>query len=266
MEFAVSSLPFSGGREREMGTLPPELGIEIFFERGGEAFWAALLPELLEGRTGSLGIHGPSDLDFAGEETEESLYRRLRESFRLYHRFGASRYIVHTNVPASARGTEEEQRHRREQAGCRLAEASRFCREEGVLLLVENVPMSGLALFGPEDFPALFQAQPDLSCVLDTGHAHVEGFDLANMQRTLGGRILEYHIHDNNGVEDRHLSISERVPGGICGETFLEEAVRHTPEAVLTLEYKAADVEGLVRDWAWLRQREERYLSGRDGA
>ena len=258
MEFAVSSLGFPKGSVREMENLPREFGVEIFYERGGPEFWEAVLPKLLKDRTGPFSIHGPFGyVDFASDLPDEKLYCLLREPFDLYHRFGARHLVVHTNLDAFAEEPEAEREHRRQHAARRLTEFSRICREEGISLLVENVTFHGRALFSQEQFLALFQRAPELRCLLDLGHAHVEHFEIPEVIRILGHRIQAFHVHNNDGILDSHSPLSADIPGGIDWNAFRKAAAAHAPGAELILEYKTGEIERYVRD--------RELLSGAEG-
>ncbi|MBR4768060.1 MAG: sugar phosphate isomerase/epimerase [Lachnospiraceae bacterium] len=41
---------------------------------------------------------------------------------------------------------------------------------------------------------------------LDTGHALLVGQDVKDFMTALGDRIVCFHVHDNNGIEDQHLA------------------------------------------------------------
>jgi len=81
-----------------------------------------------------------------------------------------------------------------------------FARPLGVRLLLEN-------LTGEPTTPAhlmeiLVTGHMDsIGICLDLGHAHMT-VGIPEAIRTLGGRIVQVHAHDNHGVKDEHL-----VPG-----------------------------------------------------
>ena len=77
----------------------------------------------------------------------------------------------------------------------------------GFKLLLENVYETG-----PEVHCALFNAIPSdaFGCCLDIGHHHVFGKGpLKEWVETLGKKIMELHLHDNNGEEDTHLAVGK---------------------------------------------------------
>lgn len=77
----------------------------------------------------------------------------------------------------------------------------------GFNLLLENVYETG-----PEVHCALFNAIPSdaFGFCLDVGHQHVFGKSpLKEWVETLGEKIMELHLHDNNGEEDTHLAVGK---------------------------------------------------------
>lgn len=77
----------------------------------------------------------------------------------------------------------------------------------GFKLLLENVYETD-----PEVHCALFNAIPSdaFGFCLDVGHHHVFGKSpLKEWVETLGEKIMELHLHDNNGEEDTHLAIGK---------------------------------------------------------
>jgi len=83
-----------------------------------------------------------------------------------------------------------------------LEEISVFARQRGVEVLIENTPNS----LASAERLAVFNERThlDLNFCLDVGHANMnEGVDAA--YRIMKDRIRSTHIHDNNGIEDKHL-------------------------------------------------------------
>ena len=77
----------------------------------------------------------------------------------------------------------------------------------GYKLLLENVYETG-----PEVHCSLFNAisSDAFGFCLDVGHHHVFGKNpLKEWVKTLGEKIMELHLHDNNGDEDTHLAVGK---------------------------------------------------------
>lgn len=241
MNISVSSLGFCGHPVYNMARLAPEIGIEIFYEWGGETYWNLALTEIFKNRTGKFSIHAPYQGDIVEmslTDREEEMYKYLMEPFRLYHKFNADGYVVHMNAPYAVQPTPAEKAERMKRVEDRLARLNDICVREGVNLLVENLAYGhGLkTLCDQQDFLALFVHNPDLNCIIDTGHAILGGIDIFEVQKALGSRLKAYHVHDNDGLEDCHQRIGTGV---IDWERFGEGARLYTPNANFVMEYNA---------------------------
>ena len=243
MKFEVSTLGFPLARVFRMKQLPKDFGIEIFYEWGGASFWLTSMEQVMQDRTGSFSMHAPFGYcDFARTE-EKKLFRFMTEPFDLYHQLNGQHYVVHTNGHVAKDLPEAQRSDMRKLVAERLDKFQDICTAEGVGLVVENVPDDGQGLFNHDQFLQLFADNPKLDCIIDTGHAHMEHYDMYAIQRTLGSRVKAYHIHDNGGDADSHLRFLSGVPGGIDWNKFVEGVVKFTPDATLTLEYGASPEE-----------------------
>ena len=100
-------------------------------------------------------------------------------------------------------------------------------------------------MFNQEQFLELFRQVPDMSCVIDVGHALVTGMDIATVQRELGNRICAYHLHNNDGKHDSH----SRLRNGVMDwAAFVQNAARYTPDATGVLEYMTETDMGIFRE------------------
>jgi sugar phosphate isomerase/epimerase len=83
-----------------------------------------------------------------------------------------------------------------------LEELSIFARQRGVEILLENIPNELSSAERLLQFQELTHI--GLNYAFDTGHAHMnEG--VARAFDLMKDRIRSTHIHDNNGVDDKHL-------------------------------------------------------------
>ena len=89
-----------------------------------------------------------------------------------------------------------------------LRTLDRMAQECGVRLCVENMP--GFRFFlgqTAEQMSELIEGT-NLPICLDIGHANTTG-QLNDIIDTLGNRIMNVHIHDNDGKQDQHLTIGD---------------------------------------------------------
>lgn len=248
-DFSISNVALTGPNFGTMRDLPSHVGVEIFYEWGGRRFYELALESIFRDRSGKFSIHAPFQyIDFSAPCDEAALFDYLMEPFELYHRFHAEGYVIHTDSPAKQPYAAAEADARRKRAEDRLLRFDEIAHREGVELLVENlcVGSAGHHLFSQAQYLQLFLDHPQLNCLIDIGHAHVQGFDLENILRTLGGRIRAYHLHDNDGLRDSHLPPFQ---GSFDWPAFAALAMRYTPEAHMVLEYASPDgIPGYVRD------------------
>jgi len=117
------------------------------------------------------------------------------------------------------------------------------CGPAGIELLVENVDDENPRLLG-EVIDRVGDAC--VQACLDVGHANVNsGVPVREWVEDLGSRIGHVHLHNNDGVEDRHWRLDK---GNIDMGEMLELLSRCAPEATYTVE--AAEEEKCLE---WLR-------------
>lgn len=83
-------------------------------------------------------------------------------------------------------------------------------KENGIVLLYENVPPHGIRELGSEvgDFDALFEYykdEPMIQMNIDTGHAYITD-TIGALAEAHGSRWTYTHINDNFGVKDDHVA------------------------------------------------------------
>ena len=133
-------------------------------------------------------------------------------------------------------------------------------------MTVENVgyPLKDNLLFNQEEFIQLFADLPEgIGCLIDTGHAMLNDWDIVKVIQTLGPRIRGYHLNNNDGKHDSHYPLYDAE--GYYSPQQIDEMLRaialYSPEADLGIEY-APDgrftTESLyadIRRWFGLRKK-----------
>ncbi len=81
-----------------------------------------------------------------------------------------------------------------------------YAEAHDVTLCLENMPFKSHAISGVAKTLEFVRAHnhPKLGVCLDTGHAMVLGDGCGDMVRLLGNALKVLHVHDNDGVCDRH--------------------------------------------------------------
>lgn len=125
-----------------------------------------------------------------------------QKNFDLYREIGAHSITIHTNQRVIL--PEEAQQLR-----CNCQENSLFlaklAEEQGLTLMLENVgPVSQQKnLYDQEAFIRLFDQLPaSVYCLIDIGHALMNGWNIEEVIDRLGDRIRGYHLNSNDGVRD----------------------------------------------------------------
>lgn len=106
-------------------------------------------------------------------------------------------FIQHLGLPG-----EEYDERKLDAAFTALEELTLFAGQRGVQILLENIPNR----MSTGERLAAFAASTHLNVgfCFDVGHAHIgEGVDTAF--RWMKDRIRSTHVHDNDGITDRHL-------------------------------------------------------------
>lgn len=141
----------------------------------------------------------------------ESVKRTLDTAFDT----DAGAVVVHGgSVPR--RYPERVQEHARQQAVRSLRACARYADDVGVPLCVENQrrkPNHRRNTETPARLAAFLEEidadSAHLGVTVDVGHAKVTGVDPREFVERFGDRIHVVHLHDNDGVADRH----EPLPG-----------------------------------------------------
>lgn len=249
MRYSISSCSFYKSLLRKLLDIPEDFGVEIFTEFGSDDLWNQFMRELSAHGFDGFSIYAPfAFVDIASDCDENRLFETLKHSFDLYHRYHGEFYVLHTHgrVPDNPSKMEDARRRSID----RVAEFHEICKANDVRLGVENLCTGRPLLFNQEQFLRIFKEIPDLSCVIDIGHALVAKLDIAEAQRQLGNRICAYHLHNNDGLSDQH----ERLRDGIMDwRAFAENYKQYTPEAVGVLEYLSyTDMKPYIDDRAFL--------------
>lgn len=232
MQLSISNLAFTGFNIAELTKLPEHTGIEIFYEFGNPHLWQEVLSGLY--RTGtqrSLSIHGPCiGINLADPRHNHYLeyYRQMLEHAAAWK---AEFVVVHTNEgyagdPSAVRSLIYE----------RLGRIFELAGQQEVRIVLENVGLTTKQnlLFAWPDYQRLLADFPQAGALLDTGHAYINGWSLAEVVTSMGSRLTACHLHDNDGRADLHLPVGE---GTIDWAPFFAAIRQSAPDTRLVFEY-----------------------------
>lgn len=215
--FAFSDLPLYG---KEPGHNIRELywagarGVEILMD--GPAWHkprqaAASLKTALAACPVEVSIH-PATVAINLAHQDETIRKVSRQAhldaLELARELGARHVVVHPGFRSSPDfPLYSAWRHASEA----VEELSQIALREGLLLGLENVGYNETSLFNQEEY-IFFVEQFDPQCagyLIDTGHAHLDGWNLPDLIKQAQPRLVAMHLHDNRGDGDSHLPVGE---------------------------------------------------------
>jgi sugar phosphate isomerase/epimerase len=252
-QFAVLTDPIPAGLAALEGTGIP--GIELFME--GPQWWTPEARRHVEAVRphvrGPVSVHPPSwDVNIASytqpvRATAIDVYSR---AIRWAGQLGAAYVVAHVGWRGDPSLPRADCLERAEEAIRLLAP---LAREAGVALAVENVGWSGQEVCDQDEFVALAHRLPENAGILfDVGHARLAGWDLCETLDAVASRLIAVHLHDNDGVRDRHLPIGT----GTVDWKGLRPSLRALPaHCQYVLEYAPGTPVERLRDDAVLLAR-----------
>lgn len=251
MEISASNLSFRGSSFEAMKKLPKDIGIEVFIEWGNDYYWDKALSNVMEKRRGPLSIHGPIRfVDFAENADDKFLFDYMKWVFKICKKHNAEFVVIHPN--SSLSGSQDFCKMR-SYSKERIAKLQKMAKQEDVALAIENIPKSnGEILFDIKEYIKIFKDIPEVKSLIDIGHAFIENWDIEKLLYSLKDRIIAYHIHDNNGCDDKHLKIGE---GNFDWDTFFKAFVKYTPDATLVLEYEETTLEEIKESAEYIKSK-----------
>lgn len=228
MKFEISDLLFPGFTKTALHDLDKDYGIEFFYEFGKDYYWNA---ETAAWGERSLSIHGPCVALNLADVKQKNYLKVYEKTFAYAKKCQADFVVVHTNETIEGDKTILQARVIR-----RLRQVIKLGAKYDVQVLIENVGLrtKNNVLFELPEFMALFDIFPQAGALLDTGHAHVNGWDLPAVVQSLGKRLQACHIHDNDGSGDAHLPVGQ---GDIDWKAYFAAIKKYAPQATQVLEY-----------------------------
>ena len=233
MQWAVSDLAFAGFNKKYLSGLPLTYNIEFFYEFGTDHYWDTVLLPLAQNNKEkrTFSIHGPCVAVNLADSGDEYYLKAYVQTFTYAQKIKAEFVVVHTNE-----GYHGEAAAVKELVYQRLAEVISLAQSYGVQVVIENVGLRpcGSLLFDFEEYLALFERYPQALALLDTGHAHVNGWNLPETVKRLQKKLLAVHVHDNDGSGDSHQPVGL---GTIEWEPYFASIRDYAPNALQILEY-----------------------------
>ena len=208
MKFSVSDLPFGSFSKAFLKALPMQYDIEIFYEFGTDHYWDYVLKDLKtrDGAERRFSIHGPCVAVNLADPNDTAYLEVYEKTFAYAAKINAAFVVVHSNEAWRMAG---EKLAVQELVCGRIEKLLQLAEKYGVTVALENVGLrtTGTLLFEYDEYLGLFKRFPNAAALLDTGHAHVNGWKLSDVLRDLNNKLVGVHIHDNDGTADSHLPV-----------------------------------------------------------
>ncbi|MDY4920622.1 MAG: sugar phosphate isomerase/epimerase family protein [Phascolarctobacterium sp.] len=228
MRIEVSDLLFAGFPKFALRSLNKEYGIEFFYEFGKDYYWDN---EVAAWGKRSLSIHGPCVALNLADKNQKNYDRIFAKALAYAKKIKAEFVVVHTNEAWEGEKEKVQQLVIR-----RIRKIMKLGAQYGVQVLIENVGLrpKNTLLFDLPEYISLIEMFPEAKALIDTGHAHVNGWDIPALIKTLGPRLYACHLHDNSGLGDEHLPIGQ---GTINWQSYFKAIKKYAPDSVQVLEY-----------------------------
>ncbi len=191
--------------------------------------------KLFENENIKFTVHPPAwdtNLTSENKEIREASFSEYSKSIEFAHDIGATHVVIHPGFTFSHVFDKEVARKR---AAEYLEELCKVAAPLGISLAVENVGYGGTSIFTEDQYCRfLDDIDPVATYLIDTGHAHLNDWDIPRMIRKINSRLSSIHLHDNLGKTDEHLPIGE---GTIEWEPIFKELNKLDKPCQLILEY-----------------------------
>jgi len=190
---------------------------------------------MLKTKKASYSVHVPVwDVNLTNENSflREAVLESYRQTIIFASMVEASHVVLHTGWCSDLHFSKDAARLRLRRYLLALHE---FNAAYGRLLLVENVGSNATSLFTERQFIDFFDDLPeDIGCLVDIGHAFINGWNVETLLPSLGARLYALHLHDNDGTKDRHAPLGD---GKIDWKKILSAASETGRDLNLVLEY-----------------------------
>ncbi|GLY09239.1 sugar phosphate isomerase/epimerase family protein [Pseudobacillus badius] len=180
-------------------------------------------------------IHPPAwDINLTSENraTRETAFSEYKKAIQFAGLIGASHVVIHPGFCFSPVFNKQTAQQR---AADSIHHLCQIAKPLNVKLAIENVGYNGSSLFTQEEYTSFLDGIDEAAgFLIDTGHAHLNKWDIPRLVKETRERLLALHIHDNDGTGDDHLSIGE---GTIEWKPVFAAINEYAPQCELILEY-----------------------------
>jgi sugar phosphate isomerase/epimerase len=212
--------------------------IELMCDGGGwnnvDYLWDRLAAELP--KTGAdFSIHPAAwdtNLTSPVKEVRDMTLKLHKDTILFAKKIGARQVVLH---PGFCHSPAFEKTQAKIWAREATAELVDFSRPLGIRLAFENVGYHGASIYTFDEFCTVLDEFDDtVGYLIDTGHANINGWDIAALIDRVKERLYGIHIHDNMANADSHLPMFD---GNIDWNRVFREMRGINRECDFILEY-----------------------------
>jgi len=153
-------------------------------------------------------VHPPAwdtNLTSENQAIRKASFEEYKKAVEFAHEIEAEHVVIHPGFAFSPVFDKAMARKRAEQA---IGMLCRVAGPLGVKLAVENVGYKGASIYTEDEYvTCLENIDATAGYLIDTGHAHLNNWDVSRMIRRTGARLNSVHLHDNSSQGDEHLPI-----------------------------------------------------------
>jgi len=183
-------------------------------------------------------IHPPAwDINLTSENKEirNASFNEYKKAIEFAGMIKARHVVIHPGFcysPIFKKETAKQRAHDSINRLCEIAEPL------NVRLAVENVGYHGTSLYTQDEFVVSLQDTAETAgYLIDVGHAHLNRWDVSEVIHAVKDRLIGLHLHDNGGLSDDHLPITE---GKINWEKIIRTINDDQIQCDFILEYAPA--------------------------
>ncbi|MEA4846847.1 MAG: sugar phosphate isomerase/epimerase family protein [Clostridiaceae bacterium] len=182
-------------------------------------------------------IHPPAwdtNLTSENKAIREATFLEYRKAIYFAHNICAKYVVIH---PGFVYCPVSDKRLAARRSRAAVYELNKIAGPLGVKLAVENVGSLENAIFNMDEYIDFLNGTDDnIGYLIDTGHAHLNGWDIARLIEGTSKRLLALHLHDNDGAGDQHLPLET---GKINWQPVYRVLKELVSDCQLVLEYKS---------------------------
>lgn len=183
----------------------------------------------------SYTIHPPAwDINLTSENRSirDASFNEYKKAIEFAHMIEADHVVIH---PGFCFSPHFDKKIAQQRALNYINELCQIAKKLNIKLAIENVGYHGTSIFTQDEYTHfLVNVDDTAGYLIDTGHAHLNNWDIPQLIKDTKDRLLALHLHDNNKSGDDHLPIGA---GNIAWNKVFSAIHTYAPQCQLILEY-----------------------------